>query len=80
MSTVLPLNGGVIIADYLLNHKHYQQLVNSNKKQINTVAIIAVIIGILCAQYLPGIIPLNSVLGSAISYIVIMLLLRKVTI
>lgn len=80
LSTAIPPIGGVIIADYLLNHKHYQQLVNSNKKQINTVAIIAVIIGILCAQYLPGIIPLNSVLGSAISYIVIMLLLRKVTI
>ncbi|WP_392552224.1 cytosine permease [Orbus wheelerorum] len=71
LSTAIPPIGGVIIADYFINKKHYQSLVNGSRRKVNWVAIIAVAIGIFCAKLLPGVVPINSVLGSAISYIII---------
>lgn len=80
LSTAIPPIGGVIIADYLLNKKRYQNLINGSKKQINWVAIIAIVIGVLCAKCLPGIVPINSILGSAISYLIFMPIQRRIRI
>ncbi|WP_392566004.1 cytosine permease [Utexia brackfieldae] len=71
LSTAIPPIGGVIIADYLFNRQAYKNLANGSKQQINIHAIIAIIVGILAAQFLPGIVPINSVLGSAFCYIVL---------
>lgn len=71
LSTAIPPIGGVIIADYLINKKRYQALANGSRRKINWVAIVAVASGIICAKCLPGVVPINSVLGSAISYIII---------
>ena len=68
LSTAIPPIGGVIIADYFLNKHKYILLSNSRRKRINPAAIAAIFIGILCAKFLPGVVPINSVLGSAISY------------
>ncbi|WP_392561412.1 cytosine permease [Orbus sturtevantii] len=78
LSTAIPPIGGVIIADYVINKKRYQSLVNGSRRKINWVAIVAVAVGILCAKLLPGIVPINSVLGSAISYIIINPLARRI--
>jgi len=71
LSTAIPPIGGVIIADYFTRKKHYQSLVNGSRRKVNWVAIIAVSIGIICAKFSPGVVPINSVLGSAISYMII---------
>jgi len=71
LSTAIPPIGGVIIADYFTRKKYYQSLVNGSRRKVNWVAIIAVSIGIICAKFSPGVVPINSVLGSAISYIII---------
>lgn len=78
LSTAIPPIGGVIIADYVINKKRYQFLANGSRRKVNWVAIVAVAIGIICANFLPGIVPINSVLGSAISYIIINPIERKV--
>jgi len=70
LSTAIPPIGGVLIADYLLFNNKYQHIANASQKQINWRAIFAVIIGIICAKTLPGVVPINSVLGSAISYVI----------
>lgn len=77
LSTAIPPIGGVIIADYFINKQCYQSLANGSRRKINWIAIIAVIIGIMCAKYLPGVVPINSVLGSAISYIIISLIVKQ---
>lgn len=78
LSTAIPPIGGVIIADYIINKKRYQFLANGSRRKVNWVAIVAVAIGIICANFLPGVVPINSVLGSAISYIIINPIERKV--
>lgn len=78
LSMAIPPIGGVLIADYLINKKRYQSLVNGSRRKINWVAIVAVLIGVLSAQYLPGVVPINSVLGSAISYIIITPIERRI--
>ncbi|QIQ22316.1 cytosine permease [Zophobihabitans entericus] len=77
LSTAIPPIGGVLIADYLLHKKSYQHLANGSRQQVNWFAIAAVIIGVLCAKFLPGIVPVNSVLGSAISYIILNVVAKK---
>lgn len=78
LSTAIPPIGGVIIADYFINKKRYQFLTNGSKRRVNWIAIIAVALGIICAKYLPGVVPINSVLGSAISYIIMTSIERKI--
>jgi len=78
LSTAIPPIGGVIIADYFTHKKRYQSLINGSRRNVNWVAIIAVTTGIICAKLLPGIVPINSVLGSAISYIIINPLERRI--
>lgn len=78
LSTAIPPIGGVLIADYIMNKKQYKDLANGSRKQVNWVAIFAIIIGIMCAKLLPGIVPINSVLGSGISYIILSVIRKKI--
>jgi len=77
LSTAIPPIGGVIIADYFMHKKRYQSLANGSKRKINWISLVAVAVGIICAKYLPGVVPINSVLGSAMSYIIMTLLARQ---
>lgn len=78
LSAAIPPIGGVLIADYIINKKQYQNLANGSRKQVNWIAILAVAIGIICAKMLPGIVPINSVLGSGISYIILSITINKI--
>ncbi|MFC0932499.1 cytosine permease [Pasteurella multocida] len=71
LSSAIPPVGGVIIADYLLRRKSYQDFEQAKFVTINWTAIIAVAIGVACGKYLPGIIPVNAVLGGALSYLLL---------
>lgn len=77
LSAAIPPVGGVIIADYLLRRKAYADFENAKFVAINWSAIIAVAIGVACGKYLPGIIPVNAVLGGAVAYLVLNPLVRK---
>lgn len=77
LSAAIPPVGGVIIADYLLRRKAYADFENAKFVAINWSAIIAAAIGVACGKYLPGIIPVNAVLGGAVAYLVLNPLVRK---
>lgn len=77
LSSAIPPVGGILIADYLLNKKRYDDLANASSRQVNWKAMLAVLVGILCAQVLPGIIPVNAILGSLVCYTVLELTFRK---
>lgn len=78
LSTSIPPVGGVLIADYFLRHKLYQcDYSRIQFKVINWVAIAAVAIGIVAGKFLSGIVPVNAVLGGAVSYVVLMLVTKQ---
>ncbi|WP_019617019.1 cytosine permease [Psychromonas ossibalaenae] len=71
LSAAIPPIGGIIIADYLVNRKRYKDFANAQFKSVNWAAIAAVAAGIGAGHFLPGIVPLNAVLGGAISYLIL---------
>ena len=71
LSAAIPPVGGVIIADYILRNKAYNNFEQAKFVEINWIAILSVIIGVLCGQYLPGITPVNAVLGGAVAYFIL---------
>lgn len=77
LSAAIPPIGGVIIADYLIYHRRYNDFSYAKFVTVNWIAIIAVMIGIIAGYLLPGIIPLNAVLGAAFSYVSLTMLCRK---
>ncbi|GLP97684.1 cytosine permease [Paraferrimonas sedimenticola] len=68
LSAAIPPIGGVLIADYWLRRQKYQTFDDSRFKNIRWSALIAVAIGVAAGHLLPGIVPVNAVLGAAISY------------
>lgn len=68
LSVAIPPIGGIIIADYILYKNYYNDLCHSDTKQINWIAFIAAAIGLFSSHNLPGVIPVNSILISGISY------------
>lgn len=78
LSMAIPPIGGVLVADYFMHKKQYKDLANGSGKQVNVIALMAVIIGIVCANFAPGIVPINSVLGSAVSYILLSVIKNKI--
>nr|MCD4627891.1 cytosine permease [Proteus mirabilis] len=66
LSAAIPPVGGVIIADYLMNRARYNQFNADKMQNVNWVALLAVAIGIAAGHWLPGIVPVNAVLGGAI--------------
>jgi cytosine permease len=77
LSTAIPPIGGVIIADFLLNRKRYQNFEKAEFQTVNWAGIIAVAIGVAAGKFIPGVVPLNAVLGGALSYVVLNSLLNK---
>ncbi len=71
LNTFMPSIGGVIIADYFFVRKgKYVALEAANITSVNKVAIIAWLVGVIAAHFLPGITPVNAVVTSIIAYIV----------
>ncbi|ABR74553.1 cytosine permease [Actinobacillus succinogenes] len=77
LSAAIPPVGGVIIADYLLRSKSYADFEKAHFVNINWAAILAVAAGVACGQFIPGIIPVNAVLGGAVAYLILNPLLAK---
>jgi cytosine permease len=77
LSLAIPPIGGVIIADFIINRKRYQKFESTEFKAVNWSGIIAVAIGVAAGHFLPGVVPLNAVLGGALSYITLEKLFNK---
>lgn len=71
LSAAIPPIGGVIIADYLLNHRRYADFSKAQFISVNWIAILSVALGIAAGHYIPGIVPVNAVLGGVFSYILL---------
>ncbi|MFH0257295.1 cytosine permease [Vibrio rumoiensis] len=71
LSLAIPPIGGVIIADFFKNRQRYLNFEQAEFKTVNWAAIIAVIIGVAAGKFIPGIVPLNAVLGGAMSYLML---------
>ncbi|AOV95688.1 cytosine permease [Edwardsiella hoshinae] len=68
LSAAIPPIGGVIIADYLMNHRRYRDFARAEMVAVNWSAIVAVALGVVAGHGLPGIVPVNAVLGGALGY------------
>ena len=72
LSSILPPIGAIILADYfLIKRGLYPSIENMKFKVVNWIAIVSWIIGAFSGKLSIGIAPLNSLLGAAISYVVI---------
>ncbi|HIF9416822.1 TPA: cytosine permease [Photobacterium damselae] len=71
LSAAIPPIGGIIIADFLKNRHRYHDFANAKFQTVNWAAIIGVAIGVACGHFIPGIVPINAVLGGAISYLIL---------
>ncbi|AXI10958.1 cytosine permease [Oceanobacillus zhaokaii] len=73
LGTALPSIGAIILADYfILNRGKYQPFETMKFKAVNWGAIAAWAGGVVIANFAPGIPPINSLLGTAIIYVVVM--------
>ncbi|AIW21680.1 cytosine permease [Vibrio coralliilyticus] len=79
LSTAIPPIGGVIIADFLMNRKRYQNFATTKFKDVNWAGIVAVAVGVAAGKFIPGVVPINAVLGGALCYVVLNPLLNKKT-
>lgn len=79
LSTAIPPIGGVIIADFLMNRKRYQNFDTTEFKDVNWAGIVAVAVGVAAGKFIPGVVPINAVLGGALCYVVLNPLLNKKT-
>ncbi|MCE4936353.1 cytosine permease [Aliivibrio fischeri] len=77
LSLAIPPIGGVIIADFFSNRKRYLNFDNAAFQTINWAGIIAVAIGVSAGKFLPGVVPVNAVLGGAISYLLLNPMINK---
>ncbi|PSU35964.1 cytosine permease [Photobacterium lutimaris] len=71
LSAAIPPIGGIIIADFLKNRHRYKDFANAEFKTVNWAAIIGVAVGVAAGHLLPGVVPINAVLGGAISYLIL---------
>src|SRR5690606_35415092 len=71
LSAAIPPVGGVIIADYLTRRDRYNRFPAMDFVHINWAAIAAVACGIACGHWVPGVVPLNAVLGGFFAYVLI---------
>jgi cytosine permease len=75
LGSTLPSIGAIILADYFILHRgKYKDFKNMNFKAINWMALAAWGIGVLLAKFVPGIPPLNAILGSAGAYVILSVL------
>ncbi|MEE1073331.1 MAG: cytosine permease [Cellulosilyticum sp.] len=70
LNTCMPSIGGVLIADYFfVSKRKYASLEKANIVGINKNAIIAWVLGVAAAHFLPGITPINAVVTSIVIYV-----------
>jgi cytosine permease len=80
LNSFLPSIGAIIIADFfLVNREKYKSFEGRKFEAVNVYAIIAWVLGVIGAKYLPGIAPINSVLTSSISYVLMSKLLPSLS-
>ncbi|ERI04962.1 cytosine permease [Aneurinibacillus aneurinilyticus] len=73
LGSTLPSIGAIILADYfLLKRRNYKKFEEMKFKAVNWIAIIAWAGGVVAANFVPGIPPINGLLGTAIIYVVLM--------
>lgn len=77
LNLTLPPIGAILITDFLIRSKGQYGKLEENAIPIRFQAIVAWLIGLLCALFIPGIPPLNSLLGAGVSYVVISKLTEK---
>ncbi|MFA0459095.1 cytosine permease [Vibrio breoganii] len=77
LSLAIPPIGGIIIADFMMNKKRYKDFAKVEFVAVNWAAIIAMAVGVASGKFIPGIVPLNAVLGGAICYLILNPLLNK---
>jgi cytosine permease len=72
LGSTLPSIGAIILADYfIVNRGEYKKFADMKFKAVNWVAILAWIAGVAIANLVPGIPPVNALLGSAITFVVV---------
>lgn len=71
LSAAIPPVGGVIIADYLINRRRYASFHSATFVPVNWVAILSVALGVAAGNIIPGIVPVNAVLGGVFSYLLL---------
>lgn len=77
LSAAIPPVGAVIIVDFFTRRARYAQYPRQDFKVLNWAALIAVACGVASGHWLPGIVPLNAVLGSGLAYLLINPLFNK---
>ena len=71
LNSIIPSIGGVMIADFFfINREKYNHFENQEFENVNVKAIISWFVGVLAAQYIPGISPINGVVFAALAFIV----------
>ena len=68
LSSAIPPIGGIIIVDFLMRKADYARYGEVPFAAVNWNALVAVAIGVIAGQYIPGIVPINAVVGGALSY------------
>ncbi|WP_286230232.1 cytosine permease [Neobacillus mesonae] len=72
LGSTLPSIGAIILADYFIVHRgKYPRFEGMKFKAVNWIAIFSWAAGVVLAKYMPGIPPINGLLGSAIIYVVV---------
>ncbi|GAB6930715.1 cytosine permease [Paenibacillus sp. JCM 10914] len=75
LGAAVPSIGAIIIADYFfVKRGNYQSFAEMSFKKVNWIAMVAWAIGVAFAQLAPGVTPLNALIGTAVAYIVLMLI------
>lgn len=78
LGSALPSIGAIIIADYfILKRRKYPRYEMMKFKAVNWMAIIAWAGGVVVANAIPGIPPINALLGSAVIYVALMKLVPQ---
>ncbi|MEW9106551.1 MULTISPECIES: cytosine permease [unclassified Paenibacillus] len=71
LGSILPSIGAILLADfYILNRGSYKKFEEMSFKSVNWIAILAWLGGILIAQFVPGIPPINGLIGTAVLYVI----------
>ncbi|WP_042354206.1 cytosine permease [Bacillus rubiinfantis] len=70
LGSALPPIGAIILADYfIVNRGKYPSFEGMKFKAVNWTAILAWVVGVALAKYMPGIPPINGLLGAAVIYV-----------
>ena len=73
LGSALPSIGAIILADYFIVRKREYQAFSTTKfKAVNPIALFAWLCGIILANFVPGIPPLNALIGTSVIYVITM--------